>query len=86
MIKPIADPITAPATELLFGKGHPELAQIAQLIDQQPRRRQAAGECPSDLPVRQAKIRNPYHAIICIYAYDIRKGYRNIFRLCNFRS
>ena len=32
MIKPIADPITAPATELLFGKGHPELAQIAQLI------------------------------------------------------
>jgi hypothetical protein len=29
--------------------------------------------------MRQAKMRNPYHAIICVFSYDIRKGYRNIF-------
>jgi hypothetical protein len=52
MIEPVTDPMTATATKLFLAKRHPELAQIAQLIEQQWGRWQPTGQRPGDLTMR----------------------------------
>src|SRR5262249_5611057 len=56
MIKPITDPMAPPAAELRLPKGHPELPQISQLVDQQGGRRRAARQRPRHLTMRQTEL------------------------------
>jgi uncharacterized membrane protein YtjA (UPF0391 family) len=78
MIKPVADAIAAPTTQLCLGERHPELTQIAQLVEQQEGRLLAAREHPRDLPMRQAEIQRPSHLIDVIPHSIFTRGFRRL--------
>src|SRR5690242_10221933 len=61
MIKPVADAIAAPATQLLLAERHSELMQITQLVEQPRGWPLAARERPSDLRMRQAEVQRKGH-------------------------
>jgi hypothetical protein len=61
LIEPRADPIAAPAAALVLAKRHPELPQIAQLVDQHRGWLLSTRERPGNLTMRQAEIRRRRH-------------------------